>query len=54
MAREIQPLEIKDGRQFVAFGGVHEYNDRFKVILKKYLLMKYTQKKDNKERQKMH
>ena len=46
--------EVKENKSFFAYGSVHEYQDRFKQILKRYLIMKYTQKKENKERQRMH
>jgi hypothetical protein len=48
IAKEIQQAgEVKEGKYLTGYGSVHEYHDRFKFILKRYLLMKYTQKKDN-------
>lgn len=41
--------EFTDNQKFRAYGSVYEYHDRFKQILKRYLTMKYTQKKEYRE-----
>jgi hypothetical protein len=48
LRRSLTP-ETSDLKQVKAFGSVYEYHERFKQILKRYLTMKYSQKKEGLE-----
>ena len=42
-------FEVQDELRITAYGSVHEYQEKFKSILKRYLTMKYQQKKEGRD-----